>query len=160
MKTTTYTAGKDLILHDGEIFLFSHEPHTPAKASFYYRRETYNILATTDKSTAQLDGVIKLDRQQFVKPVDLANLSVEYCQQADCGNTRESRNCIADFQSGYNANKGVYTREQLIEAMKYASSHLSSVNGIYKYIDSLQDLSLPKSLTINDNNEIIEISWN
>jgi hypothetical protein len=32
----------------------------------------------------------------------------------------------------------LYTEEQLIEAMKYASSHLSSLNGILKYVESIK----------------------
>jgi len=43
----------------------------------------------------------------------------------------------------------MYTEQQLREAMIFASSHLSSIQGIDKYIDSLKE-AVSKPLTEDD----------
>lgn len=73
-----------------------------------------------------------------------------------------------DFIQGHNANKAEFTRDDMIQAIKFGAAYidcniLHSVEELeseaISYIDSLRPLSLPKSITLNDDNEIISVEW-
>jgi len=107
-------------------------------------------------STQQIDGIPQLDRKEFVKPVDVLQLATS--NHSTCKLNVDKVDYTLGYAAGYNANPNEFTREQLVEAMKYASSHLSSLKGIMCYIDQMGELSIPESVTI-ENNQVISVVW-
>lgn len=111
------------------------------------------LIATTDSFLHKHVESIRIARKAFVKPVDVYKLASEHFMHLN-----EPHDAPAYFMAGYNTNPKEFTREQLIEAMKYASSHLSSLKGIMCYIDQMGELSIPESVTI-ENNQVISVVW-
>jgi len=139
MTKTTYTPDT-IVLVGGEISIYS--------------LDKTKLIASTDKIHSILNGVILLDRQQFVRPVDVYKLANDKVELGEIS-THER----AAFVAGYNANKGVYTEEQLLEAISMAFSY-GKIGEIYlsKILSKIKPLSIPKSVTI-ENGAVTEITW-
>lgn len=142
MSKKTYIKGVDMVIIDGEIRLLSHNQ---------------NVIY----STVPYIGVKQLDRQRFVKPVDVEQMAEQWAinngiKGAGLLVRDESpyRTIDGVFIAGYNANKGVYTEQQLVEALEM-NSRACTRKEIISY---LHPLSLPESVTI-ENEEIIEVVW-
>lgn len=157
----------DYILHDGEIYFISKEENS--ENDLMYRSDTrklfraefknlqhgsFNIVTHTTNPTLQ--GVKQLDRKLFVKKEDPFYKAEDYAR-ARYNREELTSACISGYMAAHYANKKEFTREDMLEAMKYASSHLSSVKGINAYLDALPKLSLPTSITID--NDIIKVKF-
>lgn len=151
MPKQTFTQ-EQMRLFGNEVYVISEDKFSNATIDGKY------IVYTTD--TCVLD-VPKLERSKFVKPVDVERLATEYSE------ANISDACILAgidcFIAGY-ANKKEFTREDLEFAIQ-----LAFTNGRYAKVSQeeietviwqkLQPLSLPSSLTIEDN-IITEVKWN
>jgi len=121
-----------------------------------------NTIASTAPDAATM-GFIQLDRKAFVKPVDVDELANQFTEGIELGKPVLKLSYVA----GYKANPNEFTREEMIEAVKYGAAYavsrkISSVqqleNDAVAYIDSIRPLSIPASVTI-ENNQVIEILW-
>jgi len=106
-------------------------------------------------STAKLDGVVQLDRQQFVGPVDERELAAGKASELDFKG-RDYHLFKAGFIQGHNANKGVYS-EQDMRNLWNKSFKCMGMN-FEMALDSIVELSIPKSVTI-ENGAVTEITW-
>ena len=112
-----------------------------------------------------------LDRQQFVRPVAVHELASGKIKELDL----KSRDAIVysdGFKTGYDANKGVYTREQLeiifnagrdfdysnCKSTKYSDRIEYKNQYLEQSIAKITPLSIPKSVTI-EGSKIIDIQW-
>lgn len=114
------------------------------------------LIGTTDIFLHKHVGSIQLDRKEFVKPVDVEKEANNWAD-SECPSPYEQWGAKG-YIAAMEANPNEFTRGQIIDAMKYASSHLSSLKGIMDYIDSIGALRIPESVTI-ENNQVIEVKW-
>lgn len=177
----------NLALVEGEVYVLSDEkikvgdlyfnghPHAEyniCKAEensgvLHFQETGYTGCNTILASTAKLEGIPQLERKWFVKPVDVEELAEKYAYK----NEQSYEYHMNDSGVGYvkqayidchNANKAEFTRDEMEQAIKNAVQEyykFTEVN-IDSVIDSLRPLSLPKSITLNDDNEIISVEWN
>jgi len=103
----------------------------------------------------------KLDRKAFVKPVDVEALAKEYA--ASQGDNARNYAVAHDWICGRNSNPNEFTREDMIQAVKYGAAY-ADAHGLgtldlqeeaEHFIDSILPLSVPASVTI-ENNQVIE----
>lgn len=114
----------------------------------------YPILA----STADLDGIPKLERKWFVKPVDVEELVFKHVDDDYNYLPQDEFNIYSTgFITGYNTNKAEFTRDEMEQAMEYARNYAIYSNN--EILNIMHPLSLPKSITLNDTNEIISVEW-
>lgn len=177
MKTKTYTAGIDMILHDNEIYLIELSSSTyPNNYYMHSQRHGYIIYKETGSSiggensvmritnsTDKLKGVHKLDRQQFFKGVSVEELAEKWVFETNGMKWSNNDNTAPDnygsFIAGYNANKGVYTLEQLKEAMNLSyECGEQGKHSMPEIIAKITAITLPKSVELY-NNKIINITW-
>jgi len=172
--TTTHT---NLALVEGEVYILSSErinendhylgvdnkPHL-AKEGLHYMAMAKN-LPKIIASTAKLEGIPQLDRKHFVKPkVDVGAKATEIFESSHL-------NLSTDFIIGYRfghtdrAKEAEFTREDMEKAIDLAFTHGRHLNtsqekithGIFQVL--MPDISLPKSVTLNENNEVISVEW-
>lgn len=169
MSKTTYTAGVDLFLVDGEIYLLG-KPGTSKQVQAVYNDITQKIGYLVNEisdytqpvlySTKQIKGVHLLDRNSFVKGVDLEELeAVAYMTTK--GHRGQSEGFELGFKAGYKSNKNEFTWEEMEKAFCAGCNSMTTPDSFKtstEFITSLRPLSLPSSLTI-ENNEIIEVKW-
>jgi len=124
----------------------------------------YKVAFTTDKIRAD---VIHIDRKAFVKPVDVEALKVAawYKEHNISHFGDHEYELFSDgYDAGYKANPNEFTREDMIQAVKYgaayadAHGHFNMEQAGIEFIDSLRPLSIPASVTI-ENNQVIEVIW-
>jgi len=151
---TTYTPDT-IVIVGGEISVYSHDKK--------------KLIASTDKTHLQVAGVTQLDRQQFVRPVDERELAAGKASKLDF----KGRDYVLfreGFVHGYNANKGVFTEEQInlildeLDEISYTNDsgdELVSTESIRRRFDDLiysKPISIPQSVTI-ENGVVIDIVW-
>lgn len=146
MSTKTYTANVDLFLIDGEIFIT--EPHDEGEEKTIY-------------STKKIHDCPLLDRNRFVKGEDLDDFIAEAYHNTK-GHKGQVEGFELGFKAGYQANKAEFTREELEKAFMAGIKSVTAHGVWYKifneFVSELRQLSLPDSVTI-ENNEIIEVKW-
>jgi hypothetical protein len=152
----TFTAGKDLIMVDGDIYIedihYCKWDETLIKLNPESGRH-YKIIA----STKQLEGIKLLDRSLFVKHNPITKV---YEELPDI--VKKHLNYVS-FEIGYNANKNEFTEQDIQSAIiiaynagKEGQSESKSSEFIFKL---LRPLALPKSITTNDELDIISVNW-
>lgn len=120
-------------------------------------------------STAKLDGVKPLQREWFVKGEDVEEMAQKFIENtsdfdgADDGWIRLFKNI---FKAGYNAKKGDFTKQQLIDAMYDAFEYPNKrtpeatiTEFIERYVRDLQPLTVPSKIVLSPDGELIEIQW-
>lgn len=145
----TYKKDVDLFLVDGEIEVRQTQDIPNPK---------YGItkISKIIYQTKQLQGIKPLERSKFIKPVNIMDIYNE--SKKEFGNARVLG--LQSFKAGYNANKSEFTRDQIIEAISMAFlSGRGMLYTIESIIDKIRPIALPESITINDNDEIIEVVW-
>lgn len=182
--TQHFEQNKNMVLHEGEIYLIEigNKGTTGDKVMACYsdewtlgnsiptdKRNWHKVIATTDPS---LTGVKLLDRKHFVREVDveeIANQAVikRYAGVA-CADRGEMSEYHIGYRDSYNAKKGEYTESQMYDCALaffyhwYNSPGQNTAQGLQewlpKHIASLQTLSLPQSLTI-ENGNITKTEW-
>lgn len=152
MKTFTQS---DMVLLKGEVSIWN--------------KERQSMLYTTDPFYINL-GIKQLDRDKFVKPVDVEEIealaskafpyddNIDLCELNDC-----RRGFIEGFT--HNANKKEFTREEMIRAMN-ASAFFVFKHNIYQfdeytrgYLDGIRPLSIPKSITVDQYFNVLNVIW-
>lgn len=159
---TTYTAEKNMILENGEIYLFihseiNHEGLQSFSNPFHINGE--NVQVT--HSTESISGVIQLDRNKFIKSVDLGLLENEAWKETNFTSLNSAIGHEHGFLAGYNANNNEFTKDEVVKLMS-KSFNQGALNGnksISDLIKEIRPLSLPQSVKI-ENNEIIDVKWN
>lgn len=187
MNNTTYTANENCFLIEGEVYLI--DESIPKKLNHWvYLASKGKMLQIIDDSlrsimvatgapvithsTKPLEGVKPLPREKFVKPKDVDLLSeFERLKGYECD--RFDNEEWSEYEwfkqgAGHNANPNEFTREEMIQAMTmtgaYADSnpratHQDVMKYIGNYINSLRPLTLPASLEINEQGEIVNVIW-
>lgn len=185
MNNTTYTANENCFLIYGEVYLTKPYSIEQKLVDRYVIVENevlkcaeintktgigrepeghpfiYDGALIVTHSTKPLDGVKQLPRDKFVKPVDYIELAIE-----EFGEDKVNRLVVDIFTKGHNANPNEFTLSEIGDAMEAAiqwyDSHpvLSDMSEfIHTYINSLRPLSLPASLEINEQGEIVNVIW-
>lgn len=168
---TTITKDQ-MILHDNEVYVITEKPFATLvrpdgihylqdseKPYYVKERKIYEIT----HSTASLAGVTKLDRIVFVKPKDVESLAIN--KFPDGYNKHTSHAMRQIWVDGYNANKGEFTREEMIKAMNSVASFTVECSNnpfaLSAYIDGfmngIRQISIPNSITINNNE--VTVNW-
>jgi len=141
----TFTKDSIKIMH-GDIYMFKGN-HT---------------IASNAHDAAKM-GFIQLDRKAFVKPVDTQKLAEE---SYNTSKLNLAIDYILGYKIGYKANPNEFTREDMIQAVKYGAAY-TDAHGLGAldlqeeaeyFIDSFRLLSVPASVTI-ENNQVIEVIW-
>lgn len=153
----------NLSLVEGEVYVLAKPSESLPKQITYIEGRGYlTVLA----STADLDGIPKIERKWFVKPLDIESLQQAYIHERNLYHydDREQDIIKSALEDGYNSNKSEFTRDEMIEGMALAFIHgqqnvCSKEFVINSYLDMVRPLSLPKSITFNDDNEIISVEW-
>lgn len=116
-------------------------------------------------STAKLDGVKQLPREWFVMGEDVEELADKAGWEYSTFDQAASA-FSTGFKAGYNAKKGEFSREQMEKAFRSGWANSESINSSFEledgfqwFLNSLQSLTLPQSLTLNKDNEIVKIEW-
>lgn len=113
-------------------------------------------------STAKLEGIIHLQREWFVKREDVEEMANSangynyYCKETKAPIFNEG------FKAGYNAKKGEFTREEaeaLFNEGCRQGTGAYSLKTFNECISILRPLTLPQSLTLNKDNELVKIEW-
>lgn len=155
--TKTFTK-ESLVILDNEVYVVSKNTET-STATIEHEGCKYGILATTDNSVL---NVPELDRSVFVRPVDVDNMAK--IAIPDGYNKFTSIAIREAWKAGYNANKGVYTEEQMKEAMALAFVHgqqnvISKELAIKSYLDIVNPLSLPQKIELDEQYNATKIEW-
>lgn len=118
-------------------------------------------------SDAVKHGVVLLPRKAFVKPVDVEALAHINSEKYYFKSVPKEV-VFKSFMEGYaSAPKKEFTREDMVEAVKYGAAYALSrkissgqqlENDASEFVDSLQPLSIPEQITI-ENNQVIEVIW-
>jgi hypothetical protein len=175
MKTTTYTK-EQMRLINGNIYIVS----PTDEAGFEIDGTVY--IATTDKTV----DFNTMPREYFVEPVAVEAMAHAHAldtfvwpknnngepislppgQTTPPGFKKHCKAVEKHFTAGYNANKAEFTREEMIAAMKYAAARIvistdrkEFDDDLLKYFDSLRPLSLPASITIDENWNVLTVKW-
>jgi len=116
-----------------------------------------HTVASTAPDAAKM-GFIQLDSKAFVKPVDVMQLAYDYSTFDQAASA---------WHDGYKANPNEFTREDMIQAVKYGAAYidldsLTSMDELDKeasdFIDRLRPLSIPEYIVIEDN-QVKEVVW-
>jgi len=143
MKTTTYTADQ-MILSDGEVSIYSKDMRTRH--------------ATTD----DVAGIPQLDRNRFVRGVDVELLATDYAMQThgieytEPDMQRDVNATKRDFIAGYNANKNEFTLDEIKQAWQSAYELSESFDQVIK---RLRPLELPASIEVDEIFNVINVKW-
>lgn len=143
--TTTHT---NIKLVENQIHIFSQDKQT--------------MLFSTDDFYNKI-GVEKLDRKHFVKPkVDVEELASNYAEREQRVLWENEHIVSEAFKAGFNAKEAEFTRE---EAIALFNEGCRQGTGNYplmtfdRCVEILRPISLPKSVTLNENNEVISVEW-
>lgn len=130
-----------------------------------------NIMITTEAhiqdvdviySTKIITGVKPIDRSKFIKPIDLDGLFEKLKGYSKDRFDNEEHSEMDYFKAGYNSNKAEFTREEakalFDEGCRQGTGNYPLMS-FYRCIEILNPLTLPESITINDNDEIVEVVW-
>lgn len=166
----------DMILHNGDVYVIGNilipewyfdgdllRRNVVDDNDYWQRRPNYKRIGY---STASLEDVKQLDRQKFVKPVDIGEIAFNYAEKSNA--KWDNENVVNEaFKAGYNANKAEFTKEEVRQAMADSMAFLdcnpkATVNEIFEwrkeYLNKIRPISIPKSITIQ-NDEIINVEW-
>lgn len=184
----TYKKDVDLFLVDGEVVISTKQDiqqgdywiykckHTgiveneitlnnlPNKMGWFDKLHDRHSYLKVIYSTKQLQGIKPLERSKFIKPIDLKSFQDAYIHENNYYNYeyREQDVIKSAYEDGYNANKAQFTREDIINAISIGRTIFKGGKPAFSYdeiISKIQTLSLPESITINDNDEIVEVVW-
>lgn len=142
---TTYTANENCFLIDGEVCIFSEDKRT--------------MLYSTGNWYSKM-GIGLLPRDKFVKPKDVEALARR--QSQIIGSNGKSRlvdlrfHFVMGFKAGHNANPNEFTIDHLKTAWAYGVEASGTFQDLLKIIIPL---SLPGSLEINEQGEIVNVIW-
>jgi len=137
---------ESIFINDGEIEIWDGETLIGASETFLWKH---------------VDCII-LDRKEFVKPVERATVEgmaiVEFGKMPTIMQ-RCLRMFTKGFKAGYNANPNEFTREQVVKMLHAATGSVKDfVTDNDGFIDSFMELSIPESVTI-ENNQVISVVW-
>lgn len=177
---TTYTANVDLFLVDGEIIILSNDVYlqegNPVYNWNYQQIRECDVLAEYHGikqtniifSTKSLEGVKPLDRSKFAKPFDYHNEFKEYLKDnynmVVCPDDLKKLpeylfSQIAPFSAGHNANKAEFVKSDMFNlVVAVQNKEVVSYDDFEHYMNKLRPLSLPKSVTI-ENDIIVDVVW-
>lgn len=173
---TTYAANENCFLIDGEVYLMNQNLLIPDwyfdgdllrrnvvdDKGYWKLRPTYKrITHTTNKN---LDNVVLLPRDKFVKPVDVKNLADDILVPDYFDKVKEVSSTEWDIyqeykgliKAGYNANPNKFTIDHLKTAWAYGVEASGTFQDLIKIIIPL---SLPERLEINEQGEIVNVIW-
>lgn len=164
----------NMILHNGEISIIDENAEIEScyaislyNGNPFYQKEWIGSQPSVKKilySTASLEGVKQLNRDKFVKPVNVEKIAFkffddEFRSEIVDRTLKERINIgggyIEGFKTGYNANKAEFTMEQAQTIWAHGIEASGSFQDAVKIV---RPLSLPKSITI-ENDEIINVEW-
>lgn len=161
MNNTTYTSNENCFLIDGEVY-FTKLPeycnrnidglNTVGGINFLTVKGVCYII--THSTNKDLDNIVSLPRDKFVKPVDYIELAIE-----EFGEDKVNRLVVDIFTKGHNANPNDFTRDEMIKAMNAVHNNPLIILDIPAYINHLRPLSLPESIQINEQGEIVNVIW-
>lgn len=162
----TYTSNENCFLIEGEVYLgFVPEPNIFGE-SMYSRPMLINgKMYQITHSTKDLDNVVLLPRDKFVKPVNVEELAIQFAEKSDWIPWSQEGLAVECFKAGHNANPNSFTGEQLDEAISLAFKHgQSNVINEWQSFNEIRrhfapKLSLPASLEINEQGEIVNVIW-
>jgi hypothetical protein len=118
-------------------------------------------------STAKLEGIPRLDRKHFVKPkVDVEEVFVKKIGYETDIFDGDDWDRLEHFKAGYNAKEAEFTREDMENAI-HAAFICSRIYGedvdvneyVRGYLHGIRPLSLPSSITTDENFNVISVEW-
>lgn len=138
--------------------------YTPT--TIFFGDLAYPIIATT----AGIATIPQLSRKHFVKPkVDVHLEAVnEYWKNRPITECDYLDDFVKGFKAGNNVKESEFTREDMMQAIKFGASYIDSsiewtVESLNEnaeiFINSLQPLSLPASITTDENYNVISVCW-
>lgn len=172
--------GEVLILSNEEIkpgdIIYNSHPHAAENIGIvleghgvlHYQKTGYTGCNKILASTSKLEGIPQLDRKWFVKPkVDVEDLAIEiFNLESKEEFSTEDIQSINDFKAGYSAKEAEFTETDIINAMYDAREYPTKrtpedtfSDFVKSYLNKSHPLSSPKSVTLNENNEVIEVEW-
>lgn len=167
----TFIANETLLLIDGEVYLLSNENYSIGNWCYDTANEVISLFQDSlpkyhymgyikiIASTKQLPNVKQLPREVFVKGGDVKIEAEKFLPKVYSEWEYEL------FEAGYNTNKNEFTKGQLTESIKLAYRYgqgnvrplLQTIGIIFNEFEP--KLQLPKSITTNDELEIISVMW-
>lgn len=148
MKTITFTPDT-IALVNGEIYL---TPNSHGKTFVWQGGQLRNFYATTNTS---IPNVKHIDRSLFVNPdvEDMKDAVREWMYDGSYHYFIEAE----AIKYGYNANKKDFTREEMEQAMSYATAFPKRPHE--EILNMFRPLSIPKSVICDEEYNIIEVKW-
>ena len=162
MKTTTLLPERDYFLQDNQIHFKSRTENAGCEIEIEGQRIVMG--ASTDHT---LPAVRYLDRTLFVNKEDVEELAEKHVSKKGYNKNNHKAlfqhiNEKNNFIAGYNANKGEFTREEMEIAIKEAGFLTQQGNhfkvAIRNIINSLRPLSLPKSIEVDEQYNVIKVN--
>lgn len=146
MNNTTYTANKNCFLIDGEVYAGNRT------GLFHEGKEQIEFTHSTKVS----EDYILLPRDKFVKPKDVEALAESAADKLYHPVSQIKEDFKQGFKSGHNANPNKFTIDHLKTAWAYGVEASGTFQDLIKIIIPL---SLPESLQINEQGEIVNVIW-
>jgi hypothetical protein len=183
---TTYTSNENCFLIEGEVYFADKQSLVNVKGvpelskvqkimkwrigsvDVWYL-QSGNLAFRITHSTKDLDNVVLLPRDKFVKPIDVDALASDHLQQTlqvKVLSRFAERSCLNDFKAGHNANTKEFTREEAEFMIRKAynlgwerNHNHEEEPTIKNIINMVRPLALPASVEINEQGEIVNIQW-
>lgn len=117
----------------------------------------YPITHATDHS---LEGVKHLDRNLFVKKVDVEELAFKTAWEHSTYEPEVAAR-VNGFIDGYNAKEGEFTREETIKLIVRAvfDTHAGKFVDPEELVNSIRPLSIPESIELDDEFNVVNVKW-
>lgn len=125
----------------------------------------YNKICPVLTTTANLEGIPQLDRKHFVKPkVDVEELAEKWVFETNrhkwSNNDDTAPDNYASFKAGHNAKEAEFTRGHMFDLFcRMQMGRIKTSDDWEQYMNEIQPLSIPASVTLNENNEVIAVQW-
>lgn len=163
----TFISNETLLLIDGEVCLTKELPKDISEINTSLIIEHNGCMWLIIASTKQLPNVKQLPREVFVKGVDVDELAEEEVMEIwrfkpESGDElKDFDREVHMFKAGFNAKHNEFTKEEMAKAISRAMFiHVSGkFVDVYGIINDLRPITLPKSITTNDELEIIKIEF-
>jgi len=152
----TYTK-EQIILSDGEVSIGN---VTDWCTIDDYHIKTDKGFFVVEASTEKIEGLPHLDRGRFVRGVDVRALSKERYPYSKEGLTEVDADTMKMFariwEAGYNTNTAVLTLDQ---ARTIWAAGVEASGTFEDALKIVQPLSIPESITVDENFNVIDVKW-